>query len=267
VHERLTFPPGWHGLAGRHEPHGRLHHWHRHDEPEFNLVVRGSATYLLGRQRCDLTPGCLIWLFPAQDHLLVELSADFVCYILAIRPAVLARAATGPAYAELRRKSPTGDVCRPLAATDAAWLQRVCADAAACMPSNPQRGMTAMTYAFLVAWDAFQRAPVLPTRDLHPAVERAAALIGRDPAAALTGIARHAGLSESRLSRLFHAQVGTTLVAWRSRQRVERFLTLIQAEPQRRLLDLALRAGFGSYAQAHRAVRAVTGKAPAALAL
>src|SRR5207247_2295767 len=49
---------------------------HRHAELEVNLVVRGSASYLLGERRYELTPGTLTWLFPGQDHVLVEESAD-----------------------------------------------------------------------------------------------------------------------------------------------------------------------------------------------
>ena len=70
-------------------------------------------------------------------------------------------------------------------------------------------------------------------------------------------------MSASRLSRLFHQQVGTTLVAYRARRRVDRFLALRRRHPQRSLLALALAAGFGSYAQFHRAFRAATGVAPA----
>src|SRR5918995_1783331 len=48
---------------------------HRHAELELNLVVRGTATYLLGERRYALTPGTLTWLFPGQDHVLVDGSA------------------------------------------------------------------------------------------------------------------------------------------------------------------------------------------------
>src|SRR5688572_33468561 len=45
---------------------------HRHAELEVNLVVCGTASYLRGDRRYALTPGTLTWLFPGQNHVLVE---------------------------------------------------------------------------------------------------------------------------------------------------------------------------------------------------
>ncbi|HKJ91178.1 MAG TPA: helix-turn-helix domain-containing protein, partial [Oceanipulchritudo sp.] len=71
-----------------------------------------------------------------------------------------------------------------------------------------------------------------------------------------------AGLSYSRLGCLFREQMGETLGAYRKRLRVQRFQYLAGNYPDRTLLDCALEAGFGSYAQAHRVIRECTGKAP-----
>lgn len=261
VHEELRFAPGFNGRCWPHAPHGRLHFWHHHDEPEFNLVVRGTARYLLGDRRYDLGPGCLVWLFPHQEHLLAELSDDFFCWIAVIKPTPLRRAASGPAYAGLRAGDPPGHFCRRLAAADHVLLDALCRDVAG--QQQARRFSLGNLHLFLAAWEAFTRAPDLPDpQRLHPAVERAAAQIAADPEADLVAVAAKAGLSQSRLSRLFHAQVGQTLVAWRVRMRLERFLDLRRRHPQRTLLSLALSAGFGSYAQFHRAFRTAMGVGP-----
>src|ERR1700722_158893 len=62
---------------------------HRHDELELNLVTAGTARYLLGERRYDLARGTLIWLFPEQDHLLLDESQDYAMWIAVITPALL----------------------------------------------------------------------------------------------------------------------------------------------------------------------------------
>ena len=53
-----------------------------------------------------------------------------------------------------------------------------------------------------------------------------------------------------------------TLVDFRNRQRVERFLEIYGAGRRRTMLDAALTAGFGSYTQFHRIFKRVTGRGP-----
>ena len=76
-------------------------------------------------------------------------------------------------------------------------------------------------------------------------------------------MAQEVGLSRSRLSRLFRRQVGLTLVNYRQQQCLERFLELFSRSPERKLLSLALQAGFGSYPQFHRVFRREMGRSPA----
>jgi transcriptional regulator GlxA family with amidase domain len=98
---------------------------------------------------------------------------------------------------------------------------------------------------------------------LHPAVARALEELRRDAGWSRDALAARCRCAPARLSRLFHAQVGMTLVEHRRRLRVE-------AAAQRLLsggtdlLQVALDSGFGSYPQFHRTVRAVTGLPPAA---
>ena len=90
--EVLSFPGEWSGRLWLHEPRGRVHQRHHHDELEANLVLEGSGRYHVGAQVLDLGPRSLLWLFPGQDHILLDMSPDFRMWILVLRPAALAAA-------------------------------------------------------------------------------------------------------------------------------------------------------------------------------
>ena len=122
-------------------------------------------------------------------------------------------------------------------------------------------------YAWLLAEAArcfVEAATEVPSQDLHPAVDRAAFLLRAHPETeSLDAVARQVTLSPSWLSRLFHQQVGETLIHFRNRQRLEAFLR-IRADHRRRLnlLESSEAAGFRSYAQFHRVYREQMGRAP-----
>lgn len=237
-----------------------MHYWHHHVEVEFNLVVRGTARYLVKDRSYPLARGDLIFLFPDQGHLLVDLSPDYASWIAVARPGPLRRLRPGTADRDLHRGDPDLGNCRRL---DDDRLRRLDALYREALAATDLTSANLLHDAVMVAtWQAFQAADTRPAPVLHAAVERSLGLLAADPEAALEAVAAKAGLSLSRLSRLFHAQVGEPLVTHRQRQRLERFRRLRQQHPQRTLLTLALDAGFGSYAQFHRAVRRFTGVAP-----
>jgi AraC-like DNA-binding protein len=84
----------------------------------------------------------------------------------------------------------------------------------------------------------------------------AAALLGKDPALGGKDLALRLAVSPGRLTRAFKIEMGISLVAYRNRLRVDRFTALLRTG-RRNLLEAALEAGFGSYAQFHRVFRAI----------
>ena len=76
-------------------------------------------------------------------------------------------------------------------------------------------------------------------------------------------IASALDISLSRLSRVFKAEMGMSLVEYRNRARLDRFDVLLQ-KGHSNLLEAALAAGFGSYAQFHRVFRAIRRTTPSA---
>jgi AraC-like DNA-binding protein len=83
----------------------------------------------------------------------------------------------------------------------------------------------------------------------------AAARMAKDPALGGKELAAELDVSLGRLMRVFKAEMGVSLGEYRNRIRLDRFTVLLDTG-ERNLLQAALAAGFGSYAQFHRVFRA-----------
>ncbi len=76
--------------------------------------MQGEDIYLLEDRRYALHSGALVWLFPDQNHILLDRSSDFTMWIMAVRPSTVERLCTGPASAVLREANPMGTYCKHL---------------------------------------------------------------------------------------------------------------------------------------------------------
>jgi AraC-like DNA-binding protein len=262
MRQRLDLPKELNGNLWHYRNLGRTHAIHRHVELEFNLVTQGGGLYLLENRKYKIHRGDLLWLFPAQEHVLIEQTLDFEMWIGVIKPQAVRRTATDADAKILRQPYPAGEFCRRLSQRDLMRLEELFAKIVASQ-SNMGLFNAALNYALLAAWQQFQRAADVPVYDVHPAVERAARLIrNENTALKLNELGRRTGLSAHRLSRLFKRQTGVTLVDFRNRQRIEKFLQLYGAGQRHTMLDAALESGFGSYAQFYRVFKDVTGRSP-----
>jgi AraC-like DNA-binding protein len=264
--QRLKLPADLDGRAWRYTNPAGGNRRHHHAELELNLVTRGTGTYLLGNRHYQIRRGDLLWLFPAQEHVLFEQTADFEMWVVVFRRRMIKRTATDAKARVLLQRSFAKDACRRLKRHDRARFEELFAglteDAA-----EPGLVNAGLAYALLQAWQCFEHAGEVPVREVHPAVERSARLM-LDGATdcGLDKLAEQAGLSPSRLSRLFKQQTGLSIVEFRNRQRMERVLSRYESgdEAERpTLLDAALEAGFGSYPQFHRVFRRLMGCSPA----
>jgi AraC-like DNA-binding protein len=240
---------------------------HRHAELEVNLVVRGTASYLLGDRRYPLTPGTLTWLFPGQDHVLVDESSDHELWWAVFRPALVAQIATPRHARPLLADDPVGQFSRRL---DSGWVRRLSALFHEVQDAETVDDVlvnTGLAYLLSVAWRAFLDSDdVVEGVDLHPAVETVARLLRADPDAGdLAALAQAASLSSSHLSRIFKEQTGVSISWFRNQQRLQRFLRLYGTGQRTTALAAALEAGFGSYAQFYRVSRQQAGRNPSAL--
>jgi AraC-like DNA-binding protein len=262
MRQKLKLPKELDGNLWHYRNLGRTHAMHHHAELEFNLVTQGAGLYLLDNRKYRIRRGDLLWLFPAQEHVLVEQTPDFEMWIGVFKPKAVRRIATDANAQVLRQADPAGEYCRRLLQGVLAQLDGLFAEVAA---AHDQPGLfnAGLGYTLLCAWEHFEHAADVPVLDVHPAVEKAARLI-RDETTALSPdeLARRSGLSPARLSRLFKQQTGVALVDFRNRQRIERFLQIYGTGQRMTMLDAALEAGFGSYPQFHRVFKRVIGCSP-----
>ena len=261
--EDLGLRAGADGRVGHHVAADGPPRAHRHAELELDLVVRGTASYLLGERRYELTPGTLTWLFPGQDHVLVDESPDHELWWAVFRPGLVSRVAT-PSARLLVERDPAGQFSRRLDTQRASRLGTLLSELSDVDDALLNAGLT---YLLLFAWRAFLESEDLVAGvDVHSAVDTVVRCLHADPeAGGLDALARTAGLSPSHLSRIFKAQTGVSITRFRNQRRLERFMVLYGNGRRTTALAAALEAGFGSYAQFYRVFRAETGRTPTAL--
>lgn len=238
--------------------------FHRHRELEVNLVLAGSATYLVDDQRFDLQAGTQIWLFPDQDHLLIDESDDYTMWIGLFQQKALRRFCIDAINRQLLRDRTHEPICRQLSPAATMELHRLFERIAAEREDLP-RFNAGLVYAAISAWASHRQGEEgAAGGDVHPAVERAARLIrdAHDPVT-VQQVAARAGLSPSRLGRLFKRQTGVSLTRYRQRQQLQRFLELYGQGRNTTTLQAAMSAGFGSYPQFHRVFKQSFGFGPA----
>jgi AraC-like DNA-binding protein len=253
--ERVRLPAGRSGAAALFDNPLYVARPHRHSELELNLVTRGTCRYLVGERRFDLRPGSLIWLFPRQDHVLLERSRDLQMWIAVFRPSLARRIALSPGNRTLLKGDPPGDFCRRLPGPSAKRLGDLFQEIAP-MRQTVQTDLfnSALAYALLLSWEHYRAADARSdAAGVHPAVERAARIIRDHPdPLKIEVLAEQAGLSPSHLSRLFKRQTGLPLARYRAQVCLNRFFALWGDGRDKKMLSTALSAGFGSYAQFHR---------------
>jgi AraC-like DNA-binding protein len=231
----------WHHAPATRKPR------HFHAEPEMNLIAAGRASFGFGEARISVTAGDLLWWSPGQDHVLLDATPDLDLYVIGVTPAfsdqVLGGRVPGASGAARLRLDPQ-------------TLSRLKSTCAA------QVGVTDAAALERHVGDLWHEAHGLRTRkDRHPLTVRAlGSLLGR-PDLKRGELARLIHCNESELSRNFHRDLGLTLVAYRTRLRLIRFIQRVEGGGLS-FLAAAIDAGFGSYSQCHRAFQQTFGCTP-----
>ena len=223
----------WHHVPATRRPR------HFHAEPELNLIAAGHATFGYGEATISVSAGDLLWWQPGQDHVLLDATPDLDLYVIGVTPAFSEQVLSG------RVSGATGGATRlQLDHRSLTSLRTACAAPAGADAAAVERRVG----------DLWCEAHGLRARipDHHPLTARAlSSLLGR-PDLKRGELARLIHGNESEVSRYFHRDIGLTLVAFRTRLRLIRFIQLIE-DGDRNFLAAAIDAGFGSYSQCHRA--------------
>lgn len=224
----------WHHVPATRRPR------HFHAEPELNLIAAGRAVFGYGQATVSVAAGDLLWWPPGQDHVLLDATPELDLYVIGVTPAfsdqVLAGRAPGALGGAARLQLDPGALTNLRAACSA---QMSAVDSA-----SVERHVG----------DLWREANRLRTRlpDHHPLTVRAMRWLLERPDLQRRELASLIHGNASEVSRYFHRDIGLTLVAYRTRLRLIRFIQLVEAGGHN-FLAAAIEAGFGSYSQCHRA--------------
>jgi AraC-like DNA-binding protein/mannose-6-phosphate isomerase-like protein (cupin superfamily) len=233
--------PGRTAQVWRHQPAYRRPR-HFHEEPEINIVESGMARIGIGDRVVELRAGELVMFEPGQDHALLEATPDLELFVMALRPTLAARA-HGDRPCVFTGKIVLGDV----------ELAHVSERALALGQSNDAQSVEQ------ALGDLFA-ALVSRPRTSQAISRRAVSQLRASPNATCSELARRLWTAPAHLSREFHEDLGLTLVEYRARLRLMRFVRL--ADLGQNLGRAALEADFGSYAQCHRVFQRMLGCSP-----
>jgi len=273
--------------SARNPPSLRSHH---HVELEINLVARGTVTYVTGEGRFTFGPRSLLWMFPAQEHQLVNRSNDAQYYVAVFKPELINKSCRSAKYKGLKRKRSQEDsvLHTVLAPETFGFLRRMMdhimegsldpdllnREAGFGVKSDfryrhgdPDALNAGLRHLLLFCW-RLQLAGTSRQRalSLHPAISKAITLLGDDNRdGSLTELSRQCGMSATHFSRLFSSQVGVPLNRYRNSLRLARFWELLRKPVQPTIMQAVYDAGFGSYAQFYKVFFDAYGQGPRAV--
>ncbi|HKO52195.1 MAG TPA: helix-turn-helix transcriptional regulator [Polyangiaceae bacterium] len=214
---------------------------HFHDEPEINLVVRGSARVGVGGQELVLGQGQAVVFQPGQDHELLVASEDLELYVVAVRP-------------ELAGQEPSLFACArgtaQLAAEQLVQVVRALQGLGQVSAADAVERGVVDVWSQVVA--CCGRPPVV--------ARRAIAVLKEERSVPGDELARRLNTTPSELSRAFRRGFGLPMVEYRARLRLLEFVRLVDAGQD--LTVAALNADFGSYAQCFRVFQRKLGCSP-----
>lgn len=231
-------------------------HRHRHDA-ELGFVVAGTGRYASGDRAFTLGPGRLFFVPPGVPHGSSGVERRFHCWMLSVPFARLDAVTVVKSAANVVARIPPAEARR---------LGRMLCDLAA----EPDDAVfdAGAEYVAASALASLGRASSEDVSiPIHPAVERATRLIeaesGNVPGLSLDALARRSGVSRSSLTAAFRKHHGMSIVAFRNRERLHRFLELYASRPDLGVTGAAFEVGFGSYSQFYRTFYEVVGCTPA----
>lgn len=268
MYTKLQYAPPFQGRLWFHQSNNVSRVTHRHDDLECNVVISGTGTYLIQQQRVTMTRGAVLWLFPEQNHLLLDSSSDFKMWIFVLRPEFLQNLCETLSQKDeahvLLEGNPRGSFLRFLSQEKIEVIHDLCLNIVT-TEKFPAYYNAGIAYLLWSVWTIYSAAQVVPVKStIHPAIEQVAQLIHQGSwEENLESLAEQVGMAPATISRLFKQQTGLSVTAFRNRCRMDRFFTIYDQDHQPNLMNAALEAGFGSYAQFYRVFTQMMGMTPA----
>ena len=266
---------------------------HRHKELEMNIIIKGCAEYILSDQRYKLTPGNIVWLFPGQEHQLTKTDPNFEMYVVVFKEDLFKKNQfLKEKYQMLSEQNPEGSFCRRVSLASIEKLEKTCQslcelnlknvlspayyyagqafgykDNSPYLHSDPTLLNAGLSYLMTVGWHIFlTEGAEEKNKALNPAVEKAIDLLKSFPEEdfGLKDLSIKCGVSSSRLSRLFNEQIGSSIVDYKNKLKLEQFLVCIKQNPSFSISEACYMVGFGSYSQFYKTFKHSFGISPKA---
>jgi hypothetical protein len=152
----LAIPKTLDGLLSRYRAQASGQYEHKHPELEMNHVIRGEARYRVASQVVTLRARDVVWVFPLQEHGVLEQSDDFEMWIGCFRPRLTRRICTTEASRVLRGKSAGPLLPHTLAVAEARRLCGLLAEVSACAEASTYNA--GLAYLLLQTWFEYERA-------------------------------------------------------------------------------------------------------------
>jgi AraC family transcriptional regulator, melibiose operon regulatory protein len=237
---------------------------HRHHELELNLILNGSVTYLFGGQQVSVKAGQFMLFWGTLPHRLLDCDRGTVCGWLTLPLATFLRYGVpekltqhvlhGTAIIETVREidrvlfeqwlkdwqSPNAEKQEVLELELGAWLRRLSLNLSEQQVTQPKKHQESK---------AAQLAEYISEHYQDPLQ--------------LKDIANIAGLNESYASTLFKDTFSMTVLEYLTQHRVAHAQRLL-VTTNKRVLDIAFDAGFGSSSQFYAAFTKACGQTPLA---
>jgi AraC-like DNA-binding protein len=212
-------------------------------------VTAGHAQFAFGDKTVAVAAGDLLWWTPGQDHELCKASENFDLYVVGVSPEfserVLGqRAAAIQGGPRLSRLS----------------IAQVTAMVSLCQLDDCAADIQAREHRVGEFW-RIAHDHRLGASKMHLITQRSLKIVQACPDLYRVQVAEQARVCPSEVSRYFHRDLGITLVAYKTRLRLMRFIQLVDAGSSS-LLAAANKAGFGSYSQCHRVFQQTFGCSP-----
>jgi AraC-like DNA-binding protein len=241
----FPLPPRRRAQAWLHHPAFRRPA-HLHDEPEFNLVVRGRATFVVGQRRIAMSAGMLLWYPPGVDHYLEQASDDLELYVVGFSPELL--------VAFKCQHGSLPNFARPLERVDAKTIRTCVETFNDTLVSVDHRAVEQRLIAVLMGLASACPRPTLGYRAVTILAER--------PTLRRDELVRRLASNRGDVSRQFHSELGMTLTEYKNRLQTLRLISLLESGQEANLTRAALGAGFGSYSRCHQVIRSLLGCSP-----
>ena len=238
------------------------------------IIESGTATYVIDNKIIEIPPLSAVWCFPEQERTLCNRTTDFKMWVIEFTQEFLQQTCTEQ-HDDILKQKHEEFLHRRLPVNEFQFMRRIFAELLNIGEPCPEGFFgkegendlfnAGLHYILQHCWRIFRiKKNEFQYTELHPAVSKAVRFLSVEgnESSSVEELAKHCGLSASRIVPLFHKEVGMTITEFRNRRKLDRFFTIYSPKGPHNLMSCALDAGFGSYAQFYRIFTSIMGCSP-----